>query len=533
MFRILFWLGSLCGMLPIAYVIVCRPSSGSKSVVGNRQMFLGIRPVPLGDNSFVFLCLLPFLAASVTSAVYWAWIHVNETQLKLDLFGCRNGWCHQVNWFWVFICFGIFLHIGGFLLSLLCINESELSGKTSVLAKLWAMLRTMKTRVRLVDICYIIITGAAGGACLWFVAKKIFTFPPVAIGQHNFFAGMAVFGGESSRFAGQHLDSLTLNAAIYVCFATPLFMFTLLLAATMYTGLASAYMTDADREWLARSGGWILIAVTVWVVVGSLVIFGPWLLLKYGPLVKGSFFSIGTLTGLLTLVGGWSGKTTAVKQASGHKPSRTESLIQALMPFAAPLFAGFILVSLSLATSWALKFVLQKLSAGSDLLNLAVKVVTGNYWMLKLSVFNPGYVPDYEQLPMAGNWHLNVLYQTPSHILICLAIVLLVFGGLAGWFINVNKFSLHGAYRDRLIRAYLGASRTNGKRRPDPFTDFDEEDNLRMCWLKESKVSPSLPHPFHIINAALNLVAGKNLAWQDRKAISFTFSPMHSGSNQV
>ena len=35
---------------------------------------------------------------------------------------------------------------------------------------------------------------------------------------------------------------------------------------------------------------------------------------------------------------------------------------------------------------------------------------------------------------------------------------------------------------------------------------------------------------FHVINCALNLVSGRELAWQERKAQSFTFSPLHSGS---
>jgi hypothetical protein len=39
--------------------------------------------------------------------------------------------------------------------------------------------------------------------------------------------------------------------------------------------------------------------------------------------------------------------------------------------------------------------------------------------------------------------------------------------------------------------------------------------------------------PFHIVNATLNLVAGKELAWQERKADSFTFSPLHSGNRRL
>src|SRR5262245_16162151 len=36
--------------------------------------------------------------------------------------------------------------------------------------------------------------------------------------------------------------------------------------------------------------------------------------------------------------------------------------------------------------------------------------------------------------------------------------------------------------------------------------------------------------PLHVVNMALNLVKGAELAWQDRKAQSFTVSPLHAGS---
>lgn len=38
-----------------------------------------------------------------------------------------------------------------------------------------------------------------------------------------------------------------------------------------------------------------------------------------------------------------------------------------------------------------------------------------------------------------------------------------------------------------------------------------------------------LQRPYHIINAALNLVNGKNLAWQTRKAANFVFTPRYCG----
>ncbi len=37
--------------------------------------------------------------------------------------------------------------------------------------------------------------------------------------------------------------------------------------------------------------------------------------------------------------------------------------------------------------------------------------------------------------------------------------------------------------------------------------------------------------PFHILNLTLNIVSAKRLAWQERKAASFTVSPLHCGTS--
>jgi hypothetical protein len=109
------------------------------------------------------------------------------------------------------------------------------------------------------------------------------------------------------------------------------------------------------------------------------------------------------------------------------------------------------------------------------------------------------------------------------------AIYAAALGGFAifcNLFFSVNTFSLHSMYRSRLMRAYLGAS--NEFRSPDFFTNFDEDDNLKECDLLLGSDGP-----LHIINATLNLVATTNTAWTQRKAESFTFSPLHCGSFRV
>jgi hypothetical protein len=102
-----------------------------------------------------------------------------------------------------------------------------------------------------------------------------------------------------------------------------------------------------------------------------------------------------------------------------------------------------------------------------------------------------------------------------------IALISIVIALLANGFINVNTFSLHGMYRMRLTRAYLGAS--NFARHPDNFTNFDPHDNPYEAYVVRHDA------PLHIINTTLNLVATTNLAWQQRKGESFTFSPISVG----
>ena len=64
---------------------------------------------------------------------------------------------------------------------------------------------------------------------------------------------------------------------------------------------------------------------------------------------------------------------------------------------------------------------------------------------------------------------------------VALGIVLLGFGAVMGRMIPVNKFSLAGMYRYRLVRSFLGASRAG--RSPNPFTGFDPADDFPIAEL--------------------------------------------------
>jgi hypothetical protein len=106
-------------------------------------------------------------------------------------------------------------------------------------------------------------------------------------------------------------------------------------------------------------------------------------------------------------------------------------------------------------------------------------------------------------------------YYLPLFFLGCVAL-----GALLSTRVKINLFSLHHFYRNRLTRCYLGA--TNPQRKPHPLSGFDPADDLPMSDLRGQK-------PLHIVGTAINLNRGAELAWQNRRAASFTFTPLHVG----
>ena len=107
--------------------------------------------------------------------------------------------------------------------------------------------------------------------------------------------------------------------------------------------------------------------------------------------------------------------------------------------------------------------------------------------------------------------------------------------------VDINEFSMHHFYKNRLVRCYLGACRST-ERTPNPFTGFDGGDERRLASFRhdatiERKAPDGIPiqvpapyvGPYPIVNATLNLVKGDRLSWQERKGSSFTFTPKYCG----
>ena len=322
-----------------------------------------------------------------------------------------------------------------------------------------------------------------------------------------------------------------------------------LLGRTLFVALASVaehFQTqdfgDSDREWWSRWSGWALISGVVWVAGSALVLIAPSLLASVRAQVAAAL-SAGGLGALVALVGK-SASTPAKEDGSGAAAGRAGGgggrMTSMVFALAAPLFVVLVVLCLSSAA----QHLLAKLpgeqawppanpcaegapaagspqAVGSLHLDVAFGAAAGGTAPRPLRA-------DYQVQggggASASAWCWVDPYRGGGGTELAAIVVLLLLGFAAGYPVNINRFSMQAGYRNRLIRAYLGAS--NGDRRPNLFTGFDPKDNVALHELDRNR-------PLPLINITLNLVRGQNLAWQERKAESFTATPLHCGSSQL
>jgi hypothetical protein len=295
-----------------------------------------------------------------------------------------------------------------------------------------------------------------------------------------------------------------------VTFMVPGLLFGFWLATSLYVALGRRASSENDREWWARSGGWWLRAALGWIVCFGLVIYLPQWLLRIPGVTPESLLTGGGIGGVLIgAIGYWTkngAKVTAQAQGLAAK------LGARVLDLAAIAFILLLLVGLC----FAMDYVLEQATAAP--VPATTAAVTP-----KAVVTSPP--------PIVYGVHLT---GRQGHLQsAALLFVGLVFGCLVmSLTIGVNTFSLHSMYGNRLVRAYFGAARVGANRRPHWFTGFEMDDNIDMGSLKAAETSPHERRLFHVVNLALNLVApsGNRLEWQQRKAASFTVSPLFSGS---
>ena len=471
--NILLWVGFGTAAISLAYIGTNLP---------------GAKLLNLRESRFVFFCLTPLVISAMALTTYWVRLGKDQKPGR-----------------WQFAVFALLLGAGP-----------------------WALYVILKV------IAHLRIKKEFDGESFRRGGGSLRTFGFYALATVLILFAFAITGWITWYVVGTRtltdLNPQVSFARAYATLAVPLLLILLTVGGTLIAGFTSRFTEVDDQEWWARCGAWILIVVLGWTTFHFLVLIGPSVFVDLqsqllsganpgSPQEPHSFADccafltsqktwswsnlkgvltaiVGIGSGAVTLIGGYSPKTSAegeLKPEAGWK-SKVLSIGTSM---AAIVFAAFIVIILALFTDWIL---------ASNF---------GSWTSQKLGGLS---------LAMNANDPRNIIYNSPGRLLIVLAVGVGLVGWILGRFINTNRFSLHYYWRNRLMRAYLGSTRDQEERAKtkNKFTDFDLADNLQMYEVKQK--------PLHVVNVTLNLAGGEKLEWQDRKAESFTISPLHSGS---
>lgn len=314
----------------------------------------------------------------------------------------------------------------------------------------------------------------------------------------------------------------------------PVFLLAFGVAGSIYVGLVGRAYYERTREWWGRMNAWFVTLAMAWLLLCVSSLYLP-ALLDYGIASLPHWLSIAA--GL-----GWIGSLLAALAA----PRRTQlsaprqyNLMQLLNAAALIFIAGFI-IAVSAGVDRALLRAGGITTAATEPLTTISMVgfsVENSQSSLKSAVsIKEERLPRWQDTIHAHMQDLvgevaqsaaskNKFPPIYAGLGLCVAIFLLF-----GWRVDVNKFSMHNLYKNRLIRCYLGAS-NSAKRRAQPFTGFDDLDDPPLHELANVAGETEIyaQRPLHIINTTLNISQGKNLAWQERKGASFVLTPRYCG----
>ncbi|MBZ5579297.1 MAG: hypothetical protein LAP40_22270 [Acidobacteriia bacterium] len=349
-----------------------------------------------------------------------------------------------------------------------------------------------------------------------------------------------------ARTSGSH------DAWRKIAFAPPLISLSLIAGTGLLIGLMGVDYPDAAREWLARMGTMVALLCAAWAGLYGIAVFGPegviWLLAHYGK------------TGI-SAIGAWAAATaTGVLAGKSAKTDgeSNQSLLSRLLPIAPAIFMVGYLLAISLGVHLAIPdrpdigFIREHRAraaatppttkyditvheaAGDSQLQVAVTQptktgdLTGRLLQLEAEYY---FVLDFSHRYTQTTDASGRETADPRILFLVLTLAGSIMVTLvAAWRFNINEFSMHHFYKNRLVRCYLGAS-NNKDRRPNRFTGFDPNDDFALSSLLPNSDSRDRNYrgPFPIVNTALNLNTGSELARQERKATSFVFTPLYSG----
>ena len=306
------------------------------------------------------------------------------------------------------------------------------------------------------------------------------------------------------------------------------------LQVILMLGLMGTTINDFVREWWSRLGAWLTILASVPTAIAVIALYGPpvvmWIWTTTVAL-KATVSATWIITTLVGVSGAFSGRTNG-------REGRSNKLLEWIVPLAPPVFMLGLLLLVAIGIDEGMHAAAKNWTwDGAEKISIEPALQDTNLYdvadlkKLELQPRKPSesvIITSYFQRLSAQPWWL--------HALGILVLTGIVFG--MGAAVDINQFSMHNFYRNRLVRAYLGASRrrpwVSGKlaaRDADGFTNFDPDDDIPLDDLQSEKGKPFLG-PVSIVNGALNLAtpdAGK----QERRASSFTFGPFYCGYDAI
>jgi len=312
-------------------------------------------------------------------------------------------------------------------------------------------------------------------------------------------------------------------------------MLCLLAVGALHLGLTGRGCRDLVREWWARLGGYMMLVTLAWLAVAGICAFGPllvrWALFKMGnwsisaAVLWLAHNYLGVQAAKSAKVTGQTAKDKNSKDAdpktdSGGTKSlvarvlRSPQLLNAIAKAAPYVFAAGLLLLLSTAVHIGVGAYFD----GDDTAKLWHSSKTWSS-CCGAATATPVPSPDWSSL---CELYWRVQYHEHGWRLLLGMLILLGSSIGLSWRVDVNDFSLHHFYRNRLVRCYLGAS--NSDRRPQAFTGFDPADDVDL-----KEFGEGYPGPYPILNAALNITSGQELGYATRRAKSFIFTPLYCG----
>jgi len=417
-----------------------------------------------GSAGFLLLHVLPLIVASTALSLYWARVF-GEQFISLTL---RRDWPYYAaaGVAMSFLPAGIYYY-RFFVQSSAAERREPMQRQHGKMKKFGSEL--LATVIGLATLC----------GLLYLLANKVFDQPVRDVVDLT----------SLPPFLRGLIDATPISA-LYVCLAVPLVLLCFFVQNAAFVGISSKVNEDYDREWWGRGGALVMMTAVLLGLASFIAVFGPVLLYRAPVIVA----SLGGISGILAGFLGYSAQTPASDKQKQEKKT-SSAVTSAALGMAVPLFVVFFLAAISLGTTVLIRLIRdekvpvtlkwKEQFQSTATFTQTTPIGTGAKLEAK---YETEKTPFLSMATVNGVEHLKTLQDT--HWPDLLGILGAAIGAvLLSGCISVNRFSMHGLYRNRLIRAYLGASRYT--RDPDGFTGFDPHDNLQMYELRPDLLWPT------------------------------------------